>query len=241
MTQAPEHAARDELGVKGTGSVLPEIIYGFSPAVIPVASDPRTERTATGYWTLPTPDVRLPELEAFLAGGRPVVSVGFGSMHGHDPDALREVVVGAARRVGVAVVLISGWGALTPGDSADPDVFTIDSVPHSWLFPRVAATVHHGGAGTTGAALAAGVPTIVVPFGADQPFWARRAHELGVSPAPIARTRLTADRLAEAMDTALTNARMEQCASELATVFGEEAGTPTALDIIESAASKQRR
>lgn len=120
-------------------------------------------------------------------------------------------------------------------------MFTIDSVPHSWLFPRVAATVHHGWAGTTGAALAAGVPTIVVPFGADQPFWARRAHELGVSPAPIARTRLTADRLAEAMDTALTNARMEQRASELATVFGEEAGTPTALDIIESAASKQRR
>jgi len=74
--------------------------------------------------------------------------------------------------------------------------FMLDSIPFSWLFPRVAAEVHHGGAGTTAAGLRASVPTVVIPFSTEQAFWGRRVHDLGVGPAPIPRSKLTVDRLA---------------------------------------------
>ena len=85
-----------------------------------------------------------------------------------------------------------------------PDnVRLIGSVPHSWLFPRMAAVVHHGGAGTTAAGLRAGVPSILTPFFGDQPFWGQRVQALGVGPAPIPRPRLTIDRLAQAIQQAV--------------------------------------
>lgn len=237
LTRPPERAARKALDLPAPVAPLPEILYGFSPTVVPVASDAQTRRSATGYWTLPAQGNPPIGLQEFLESGRPAVAIGFGSMHGDDPGALRDLVVTATRQVGVRAVLLSGWGALTTNQSDDADVFTVDAVAHSWLFPRVAATVHHGGAGTTGAALAAGVPTVVVPFGADQPFWARRAHRLGASPPPIPRSKLTADRLASALEAALTDAGMKTRATDIGDAIHNETGIRTAIDAIEAAAA----
>ena len=108
----------------------------------------------------------------------------------------------------------------------------IDSVPHAWLFPRVAAVVHHGGAGTTAAGLRAGVPTIVIPFFGDQPFWGRRVADLGVGPQPIPRKKLTADKLAQALHQAATDAAMRRRAADLGATIQAEDGVACAVALI---------
>jgi sterol 3beta-glucosyltransferase len=119
-------------------------------------------------------------------------------------------------------------------------VITIDQVAHSWLFPRVDVTVHHGGAGTTGAALTAGRPTVVVPFGADQPFWGQRAHALGVAPAPIPRRHLTAVALERALSSALGDGDMRERARALGVRLSAEQGTQRAIDELEGILRSRR-
>jgi UDP:flavonoid glycosyltransferase YjiC (YdhE family) len=109
----------------------------------------------------------------------------------------------------------------------------IGSAPHTWLFPRMAAVVHHGGAGTTAAGLRAGVPSIVVPFFGDQPFWGQRVAALGVGPAPIPRQKLTADALAQAIQHATTDTTMQRKAAELGAKIRAEDGVAEAVKQIE--------
>lgn len=125
-------------------------------------------------------------------------------------------------------MLISGWGGLKEAQASD-DIFFADSLPHEWLFPRVAAVVHHGGAGTTGAALRAGVPSVVVPFTMDQPFWGSRVEALGAGPKPIPRKRLTEKRLADALGLATGDAQMRTLAAELGAKLREEDGVAEAV------------
>lgn len=112
-------------------------------------------------------------------------------------------------------------------------VLMVDSVPFSWLFPRVAAVVHHGGAGTTAAGLRAGVPSVVIPFFGDQPFWGQRMAELGVGPAPIPRRRLTIERLARAIQQAVTDQTMRQRAAHLGSKIQAEDGTARAVAVVQ--------
>lgn len=93
-------------------------------------------------------------------------------------------------------------------------IFMIDSIPHTWLFSRVAAVVHHGGASTTAAGLRVGVPSILIPFLGDQPYWGKRVHNLGVDAAPIPRSNLTVDRLAQAIQEAVTDTGIRQRSAE---------------------------
>src|SRR5262249_32948601 len=127
----------------------------------------------TGYWSLPASSDWRPsnELLDFLGDGAPPVCVGYGSMTGGDTDALTDLVVGALQRAGQRGLLLPGWGGL--GKKPLPRGFVaIEEAPHDWLYPRVAAVVHHGGCSTTGAALTAGVPSVITPWGGgDQPFW----------------------------------------------------------------------
>lgn len=108
-----------------------------------------------------------------------------------------------------------------------------EAVPHNWLFPRMAAVVHHGGVGTTAAGLAAGVPSIITPFFADQPFWARRVYELGVTSKPIARRRLTVDNLTEALERVMSDEEMRKRAASLGERIRTENGVAQAVKIIE--------
>ncbi len=151
--RGPMRTARKKvLGLSGEPNAArgQPVLYGFSRHVVPVPTDTDRPRFATGYWVLPTPEdwVPPPALEAFLARKGTVVTIGFGSMASRDAEALTQLVLGAVRKAGVRAVLVAGWGGLTAAASGD-DVFFADSLPYEWLFPRVAAVVHHGGAGTT--------------------------------------------------------------------------------------------
>jgi sterol 3beta-glucosyltransferase len=113
-------------------------------------------------------------------------------------------------------------------------VLMVKSIPHAWLFPQMAAIVHHGGAGTTAAGLRSGVPSIVIPFFGDQPFWGQRVAELGVGPAPIPRQQLTVDRLAQAIQTAIADRTMRQRAAALGATIQAENGVANAVAIIQN-------
>ena len=209
------------------------ILYGYSPAVIPPPSDWDVQMHVTGYWFLdPVEDWTPPaDLLAFLRAGAPPIFVGFGSMSPRNPEALTRVVVQALAHTGQRAILLSGWGELGGIDLPDT-VFKLESAPFAWLFPRMAAVVHHGGAGTTSAGLRAGVPSIIVPFFADQPFWGRRVADLGVGPQPIPRKQLTADRLAQAIEIAVTDQAMRQRAAELGTKIRAEDGLARAVEVV---------
>ncbi len=209
------------------------VLHGYSATVVPRPGDWRTENHLTGFWFLKRPHDWRPaaELVDFLQAGPPPVYIGFGSMPNRHPQEVTALVVNALKRAGQRGVLLTGWGGLGAGPKSD-QVLLLESVPHDWLFARVRAVVHHGGAGTTAAALRAGVPSIVVPFMADQPFWGGRVQALGVGPRPIPRKELTAPRLAEAIRTAVHDQAMRRRAADLGRRLRAENGVAHAVGVI---------
>jgi sterol 3beta-glucosyltransferase len=209
------------------------ILYGFSPNVIPKPADWGDHVHVTGYWSLDeAPDWRPPaELARFLEAGSPPVFVGFGSVISREVRELTEIVVKALAHAGHRGVLLTGWGGLGAAELSG-QVCRIESAPFDWLFSRMAAVVHHGGVGTTAAGLRAGVPTVVVPFTADQPFWGRRVHRLGVGPRPIHCRRLTVQSLAEAIRQAVSDGTMRQRARTLGERLRTENGVARAVGVI---------
>ncbi|WCD84783.1 Vancomycin aglycone glucosyltransferase [Streptomyces xanthophaeus] len=155
----------------------------------------------TGAWVLPDERPLPQELEAFLAAGEPPVYVGFGSMATSSPEDTARVAIEAGRAQGRRLVLARGWAGLAPIDDAD-DCFLVGDVNQQALFPRVAAIVHHGGAGTTTTASRSGTPQVVVPQIGDQPSWAARVAELGIGVAHRSPTA-TLDSLTAALTTGL--------------------------------------
>ena len=203
------------------------LVVGPTPAGLPLAH-------TTGFWALDAPaDYQPPPaLAAFLAVGPPPVSVGFGSMVPHDAPRMAATILAALRRTGQRVVFQRGWAGLGDGARGN-DVLAIDEAPHAWLFPRMAAVIHHGGAGTTAAALRAGVPSLTVPFTADQPFWGRRAHCLGVGPPPIPAHALTAAALAAVLPL-LADPTTRRRAAAVGTALRAEDGVGVAVRAIEA-------
>jgi len=184
-------------------------LLAASPCVVPQAADWPPALRQTGYWVRDdTSDERLgPDLEAFLAGGAPPVYVGFGSMPTPDPGAVVRDATAVLGRLGVRGVVSEGLAGLSVdvgAPAAAADILGIRHAPHDVLFPRCSVVVHHGGSGTTAAAVRAGVPQVVVAHAADQPYWGRRMADLGVAAAPIARKDLTAARLRQALELALS-------------------------------------
>ncbi|WP_328547173.1 glycosyltransferase [Streptomyces platensis] len=185
------------------------VLHGFSEVLVPRPTDWRPGLDVVGnWWPWHAPDARLPPVvEDFLAAGPPPVFIGFGSMAGGEGERLSTLVAAALRRAKVRGILQSGWAGLSAGHtSADADLLTIGEVPHALLFPRMAAVVHHCGAGTAAAGVRAGVPTVPVPVTADQPFWAARLASLGVATAPIPFKELSGDRAVARLSHALTQA-----------------------------------
>ncbi|MCL4267645.1 MAG: glycosyltransferase [Anaerolineae bacterium] len=209
------------------------ILYGYSPLVIPRPSDWDSNTHVTGYWFLDSADDWTPptELTDFLEAGPPPVYIGFGSMGSRKPEETADLVLQALVRTQQRAILLSGWGGLQKENVPDT-VFMVDAIPHSWLFLRITAVVHHGGAGTTAAGLVAGVPSIIIPFFADQPFWGQRVAALGVGPEPIPRQKLTVERLVEAIHTAVTDQPMRQRAAELGAKIRAEDGIARAVAVI---------
>ncbi|MBP8292011.1 MAG: glycosyltransferase family 1 protein [Caldilineaceae bacterium] len=223
---------KDELVLRGQPVLR---LYPYSPAVLPTPDDWDASSVATGYWFLPRDAAWQPDpaLVDFLANGPAPVYVGFGSMPSEDAAAKTQVVLDALAQAGQRGVVAAGWGGLTLANAPD-NVFVLDAAPHDWLFPRMAAVVHHGGAGTTAAGLAAGAPTIVCPFFGDQPFWGRRVAALGVGTAPIPQKKLTAERLAAALRTVTGDAALRDRAQRLGATLRTEDGIGNAVRLIEN-------
>ncbi|HET7646502.1 MAG TPA: glycosyltransferase [Candidatus Limnocylindria bacterium] len=185
----------------------------------------------TGAWILPDERPLPDALETFLGAGDPPVYVGFGSLAMRGTPDIARTAIDAVRRHGRRVVLARGSAGLEPIDDRD-DVLVVGEVNHQSLFPRVAAVVHHGGAGTTTMAALAGAPQVIVPQLVDQPHWARRVAELGIGAAhdgPIP----TADSLAGALETALDDATRER-ATALAPLVRTDGAAEAARLLIES-------
>lgn len=185
------------------------VLHGFSEVLVPRPTDWRPGLDIVGtWWPWHAPDAQLPPaVEDFLAAGPPPVFVGFGSMAGGEGERLSTIAAAALRQAKLRGILQSGWSGLsTRHTSSDADLLTIGEVPHAFLFPRMAAVVHHCGAGTAAAGVRAGVPTIPVPVTADQPFWAARLTSLGVATTPIAFKELSGDDAVARLSHALTQA-----------------------------------
>jgi UDP:flavonoid glycosyltransferase YjiC (YdhE family) len=210
------------------------VLYCYSPAVIPPPPDWDERMRVTGYWFLDPDEEWTPpaDLVEFLQAGAPPIFIGFGSMSPRDPAALTRVILQALARTQQRAIVLSGWGGLHAADLPS-SVYLLDAIPFAWLFPRVAAVVHHGGAGTTAAGLRAGVPSIIVPFFADQPFWGQRVADLGVGPQPIPRKHFTADRLAQAIEIAVSDRAMRQRAADLGATIRSEDGIARAVEVIQ--------
>ncbi|MFH8798461.1 glycosyltransferase [Streptomyces sp. NPDC017936] len=199
------------------------VLHGFSTALVPRPSDWRPGLEIVGtWWPYLDPAERLPaEVEDFLAAGPPPVLVGFGSMGAGHGERLSSLAVRALRAAGLRGILQSGSAGLAAdGD----DVLTVGDVPHALLFPRVAAVVHHAGAGTTAAGLRAGVPAVPVPVAADQPFWAARLARLGAATAPLPFGSLTAEALTDALDRAVRHPGYARSAEAAARHLAAEDG-----------------
>jgi UDP:flavonoid glycosyltransferase YjiC (YdhE family) len=168
-----------------------------------------------GY-LLPEEETPLPpKLESFLRAGPRPVYLGFGSMMDPDPAGTTRLLLDAVERAGCRAILDSGWAGLGEGPLPD-SVFVAGSLPHAELFPRLAALVHHGGAGTTATAARSGVPQIAIPHLLDQYYWGHRLHLLGVAPPPLPRLKLSASGLAELIAASLDNEHLGDRARELA-------------------------
>lgn len=214
-------------------------LVACSPSIAAVYPDRPATVRFTGAWTVDEPAAELPEaLESFLQAGPPPVVVSFGSMAGGDPQTLGRILLEAVAGSGRRAVIQRGTAQLAPGD-AGAEILLVDYVPHSALFPRAACVVHHGGAGTTHAACAAGVPSVVVPHVGDQPYWAVRLHDLGVAGAPLPLARLTSRRLAERIDRCLASDTMRRRAGGLAARIRSEHGLATACRLIEAVATEE--
>lgn len=210
------------------------VLHAVSEHVVPRPPDWPAHVYNTGYWFLNQGAGWTPpaDLVRFLDAGDPPVYVGFGSMAGRDPQRLTEMVVAALQRAGVRGLIATGWGGLHAGVLPDT-IVALDQAPHDWLLPRVAAVVHHGGAGTTAAGLRAGRPTLICSFIADQPYWGQRVHALGVGPQPIPQKRLTVERLTTALQELTRDPGMRRRAATLGEQIRAEDGVARAVALLE--------
>jgi sterol 3beta-glucosyltransferase len=215
------------------------VLHSFSEHVVPRPADWPDTAHITGYWFLPetgqnwTPPRRLAE---FLQNGPAPVYLGFGSMPVDDPARLATSIITASKATGARLIVASHSPELRrrlPATATNDQILVIRHAPHQWLFPRVAGVIHHGGAGTTGAAVAAGRPQSIWPFGIDQHFWASKMTSLGVASGAQPVRRLGGPALAEAVGRVITDPGMCAAAARLAGLVRAEDGTGAAVAQLE--------
>lgn len=215
------------------GKKIP-VLHGISRHIVPEPADWPETSTMTGFWFLDRKDdwTPSPELEAFLQAGAPPVYVGFGSMAGRDPERLTTIVIEALQQAGVRGIIATGWGGMQ-SMTLPKTLFQIDQAPHDWLFPKMSAVVHHGGAGTTAAVLRAGKPSVIVPFFGDQPFWGAHVYAQGLGSLPIPQKKLTSEQLAASIQRVISSPDILKKSAEIGELIRQEDGVGTAVTIIE--------
>ncbi|MDR1598678.1 MAG: glycosyltransferase [Oscillospiraceae bacterium] len=217
------------------------VLYAISRQLVPRSLDWPRNINMIGFIQPrdPPPFEPSPALKAFLERNPKPLYIGFGSMTSGDMASALEVTVKSLKRLNLRAVMIKGWSGaardanIPESARSSAQLFLADFVPHSWLFQRVGAVVHHGGAGTTAAGLYAGLPTLVIPFGADQPFWGEQVYRHGLGPKPIPRDKLDADRMTRALRHLVSNPAYRENAQYIARHLRIEDGASEAADVIE--------
>ncbi|MFG2525313.1 glycosyltransferase [Streptomyces sp. NPDC048527] len=237
----PRRGGRHDPLKDSTGTAIP-VLHAFSRHVLPPPHDWPDTAQVTGYWFLPTPRTWEPphKLARFLTAGPPPVYFGLGSTSLGEPGPLVAAVQQVVTRLGIRALVSRGYRGLA-GLEPSQRVLQIGNVPHDWLFPRVRAVVHHGGAGTAGAAAAAGRPQLICPAGVDQPFWGHRMHELGVAPAPLPLRSLTAKGLEHALRQIIEDPGMTERSADLAHAINAEDGIKTAISALHQVLKEGRQ
>ena len=198
--------------------------YLWSPGLIPKPSDWGPEIDIAGFVFLDlASSFKPPEgLSNFLEAGEPPVYIGFGSIVVDDPDQFTTLIFEAVKQAGVRALVSKGWGGLGGEENIPDNIYMLENTPHDWLFPRVSAVVHHGGAGTTAIGLKCGKPTMIVPFFGDQPFWGSMVSRAGAgSHNAIPYKHLSVDALAEGIKQCLSP-EAKTSAERIAQAIAEE-------------------
>ncbi|MBN1668315.1 MAG: glycosyltransferase family 1 protein [Anaerolineales bacterium] len=216
------------------GRVTTPLVFAISPVVL--ANPPEWQRPQIhmpGYFFLESPHYQPPdELQRFLEAGEPPVCVTFGSMVHRAAERITTAALAAIQATRQRAVFLTGWGGWRP-PKPPGNVLFLDGAPHDWLFPCCKLVLHHGGAGTTAAGLRAGLPTIVVPHAADQPFWGDRVKAIGAGPPPIPINQLSADALEGAL-LAADSDPIRSRAAQIGHLIRAEDGVGQAIAIIEA-------
>ena len=209
------------------------ILCAWSPGILPASSDWESNVHVTGYYFFDIDDSYKPptKLKNFLDAGKPPVCISFGSMVNRDVDKIDNIVRGALHKTNNRGVILSGWSVIK--DQTSDNLIYLDAAPHDWLLPRCKMIVHHGGAGTTSAGLRAGIPNVVVPFMADQPFWGRRVQKIGAGPKPVNVNKLSVESLTQAFVKA-DDEVVRKRAQAVGQRIRSEDGVKYAAELIES-------
>lgn len=220
------------------GKEIPTL-YAYSSIISPKPHEYGNEKYITGFWINENKENYQPDkkLADFLNDGDKPIYIGFGSAVGGDFDQALSIVLESLKKTKQRAILSAGWGNLK-GLELPETVLQVDYVPHNWLFERVSAVAHHGGAGTTGAGIRAKVPSIIIPFGGDQPFWGSRVYKLGIGPKPILRKKLNVNNFSNAIYQAANDRQMIEKAQKIGSMLNMENGVENAIQIIERKAAE---
>jgi vancomycin aglycone glucosyltransferase len=210
------------------------VIVAADRDLAPLPDDAPERVVGTDAWILEENGPIDPRLDEFLAGGSAPIYVGFGSMVAPRAAELVDQAIAAIRSVGARTIVAGGWAELERHVAHADDVLVVGAAPHGALLPRVAAVVHHGGAGTTTAVARAGRPQIVVPHILDQFYWGRRVEVLGIGPRALPVPLVTADILAERIDRALNDPRIASRAGALGAAMAPRNGVDSAAELLET-------
>lgn len=210
-------------------------LYAFSESVLNKPKDWGKHIEISGYWFSDESKQYEPteSIKEFLQKNKETIYIGFGSMVGGDFSNLFSKVIKGVQLTGVSAIISSGWGGLS-SEKVPDTIMMVDYVPHDWLFNQVSMVVHHGGAGTIAAGLRAGKPTIVVPFGGDQPFWGNQIYKIGAGPKPIPIKSFNSKLFAKRIKEVQTNNKYKENAARIKEILIKEDGKERAVRFIES-------
>jgi UDP:flavonoid glycosyltransferase YjiC (YdhE family) len=244
--RGPINRGRATLGLEALNSPISQllrkrVILAADRDLGPMPDDAPESTVSTDAWVLDEPGTLDPRVEAFLQQDPAPIYVGFGSMVAPRVPELVAQAVAAVRAIGRGAVIAGGWASLDRHIREADDVLTVDNVPHFLIFPRVAAAVHHGGAGTTTAAARAGVPQVLLPHILDQYYWAHRVEVLGLGPPALSVELITADVLSDRISRAVSDPRIRERVNRLAPAVAARNGVTTAVEHLEALRLSDRR